>query len=165
MQSPPDTPVYVFFEEKQSGPFPLRAVREMMGAGSLNASASVWHEGMPDWQPIEQYLAAHPEPARVPVARPLPTKTGPAWAEAQTGAGQAPAEPGALIRPKRRAIGAADIKMGAIGAMVGGLIGMGIWYAILKSFKHSLSLWTGLWLFLGIGTAWRLGTGEDQTGG
>ena len=29
-------------------------------------------------------------------------------------------------------------------------------------FKESLSFWTLLWLFLGVGTAWRLGTGEVE---
>ncbi len=29
-------------------------------------------------------------------------------------------------------------------------------------FKHSLSFWTLLWLLLGVGTAWRLGSGDVQ---
>jgi hypothetical protein len=28
--------------------------------------------------------------------------------------------------------------------------------------KHSVSLWTVLWLFLGVGSAYRLGVGETQ---
>lgn len=62
--------LHVFQDQKQLGPFALDNLHEMLRLGSLNDTAFVWHEGLPDWQPIGPFLAANP--AAVPVAVPVP---------------------------------------------------------------------------------------------
>lgn len=64
----------VHFQGNQIGPFPPAAVAEMLRLGTITAEAMVWHEGMPDWVPVNQFLAQHaPAPApAAPALTPLP---------------------------------------------------------------------------------------------
>ncbi len=64
----------VHFQGNQLGPFPPAAVAEMLQLGTITAEAQVWHEGLPDWVPVNQFLAQHlPAPAAsAPALTPLP---------------------------------------------------------------------------------------------
>lgn len=67
----------VHFQGNQLGPFPPAAVAEMLQLGTITAEAQVWHEGLPDWMPVNQFLAQHPPAPAVsaPALTPLPPVT------------------------------------------------------------------------------------------
>jgi hypothetical protein len=64
---------YYAHENKQNGPHPEEAIRDLARAGVINAQTSVWREGMADWQPLAQaapHLLAPGAPPTLPSASP-----------------------------------------------------------------------------------------------
>jgi hypothetical protein len=141
MQSAQDQALHVFFEEKQTGPFPVEAVRQMLQVGSLNSSALVWHEGMTDWQPIEDYLAAPAAAIRVesPI-RAVPVETAPAQPQPVRATVAATTGIETVASSRKRAYGEPNLQMGALGAVLGGLVGMTIWFVMLKCLNVEIGL-------------------------
>jgi hypothetical protein len=155
MQSTPEPLVHVFHEEKQIGPYSLAAVREMLSAGGLSSAAMAWREGMADWQPIEQFLAAHPAPAVIPVSsgavRPA-VRSGPDYAAIAAASGKTKSEPSSLSRLIRSVIA------GGVAALIGGAV----WVAIAVGVGIQLG-----WLAWGIGAfcGWSVSRFGRGTGG
>ncbi len=55
--------LHVHHQGNQIGPFAPEAVAEMVRLGTLGPDASVWHEGLPDWVPVNEFLQQLPAPA------------------------------------------------------------------------------------------------------
>ncbi len=55
--------LHVHHQGSQIGPFTPEAVAEMVRLGTLGPDASVWHEGLPDWVPVNEFLQQLPAPA------------------------------------------------------------------------------------------------------
>jgi hypothetical protein len=55
--------LHVHHQGNQIGPFTPEAVAEMVRLGTLGPDASVWHEGLPDWVPVNEFLQQLPAPA------------------------------------------------------------------------------------------------------
>lgn len=129
-------PVHVFHEGNQIGPFPIDTVREMMQLGSLNSSASVWQDGMADWQPIEQFLAANPPSAvGAPAMKPeVRMRAGPDFAG--IAAAKASSEPSDISRILR------SLMAGGLAALVAG----GAWLALALGLHVQIG-----WLAWGVG--------------
>lgn len=47
-----ETTVFLFDENGQSGPMPLKKARELWASGNLGEEAYYWAGGMPDWKPV-----------------------------------------------------------------------------------------------------------------
>ncbi len=137
MQEPPGPSVHVFHEEKQLGPFPVAAVRDILSSGGLTSTAMVWQEGMADWQPIDAFLAAHPaataSPAK-PVVRTAQPRPGPDYSAVLTAGKEK--EPSDISRVLR------SILAGGVAALVGG----GVWVAIALGAGVQIG-----WLAWGVG--------------
>lgn len=65
--------VHVHQQGNQIGPFTAEAVAEMVRLGTLGPDANVWHEGLADWIPVNQFLAQLPPPP--PPAEPVMATT------------------------------------------------------------------------------------------
>lgn len=55
--------LHVHHQGNQIGPFTPEAVAEMFRLGTLGPDANVWHEGLPDWVPVNEFLQQRPAPA------------------------------------------------------------------------------------------------------
>lgn len=64
--------LHVHHQGNQIGPFTPEAVAEMVRLGTLGPDANVWHEGLPDWVPVNEFLQQLPAPiAPAAVAAPV----------------------------------------------------------------------------------------------
>ena len=55
--------LHVHHQGNQIGPFTPESVAEMVRLGTLGPDANVWHEGLPDWVPVNEFLQQLPAPA------------------------------------------------------------------------------------------------------
>jgi hypothetical protein len=55
--------LHVHHQGNQIGPFTPEAVAEMVRLRTLGPDANVWHEGLPDWVPVNEFLQQLPAPA------------------------------------------------------------------------------------------------------
>ena len=70
--------LFLYHEDRQSGPFSLEAVRDMVRLGAVPESALGWHEGAPEWLPLGTILAEappEPRPTSATCARPTAPAT------------------------------------------------------------------------------------------
>jgi hypothetical protein len=76
-QTPPAPPTpqaaayFVLINNQQTGPCDMNAIRQMIGAGQMNAQTMVWANGMPQW------AAAGTVPALAPLFQAPPTPPTP----------------------------------------------------------------------------------------
>jgi hypothetical protein len=76
-QTPPAPPTpqaaayFVLINNQQTGPCDMNAIRQMIGAGQMNAQTMVWTNGMPQW------AAAGTVPALAPLFQAPPTPPTP----------------------------------------------------------------------------------------
>ena len=76
-QTPPAPPMpqaatyFVLINNQQTGPCDMNAIRQMIGAGQMNAQKMVWANGMPQW------AAAGTVPALAPLFQAPPTPPTP----------------------------------------------------------------------------------------
>ncbi|TSA37850.1 MAG: DUF4339 domain-containing protein, partial [Verrucomicrobiaceae bacterium] len=69
----PDTnmQIYLYQNEQQVGPFTVDEIWNRIASGSIVSSDLGWHEGLSEWQTLESFLPATPEPPAP--AKPLST--------------------------------------------------------------------------------------------
>ena len=63
--------IYIKRDEEQFGPFTLEQVEESLQNGSLIEGDIAWHEGLPDWVPVNKILA-NPKSAGQPAPEAAP---------------------------------------------------------------------------------------------
>lgn len=137
----------VHFQGNQLGPFPPAAVAEMLQLGTITAEAQVWHEGLPDWMPVNQFLAQHPS---------APTPSAPALTPLPPVADDGPSESAVVFRA---------LISGFVVALIAGAI-FGAIEAMLGDASRGARRLTG-WLLAGLGwvvgfTVSRVSRGYDS---
>jgi len=63
--------IYLYQNEQQVGPFTVDEIWNRIASGSIVSSDLGWHEGLSEWQTLESFLPATPEPPAP--AKPLST--------------------------------------------------------------------------------------------
>ncbi len=51
---PKTNQVYVLINNAQEGPYTFDKIDEMLANGQINADTLLWHDGLPDWIPLNQ---------------------------------------------------------------------------------------------------------------
>src|SRR6478752_3968098 len=97
--------IYVAKSGKESGPFTKEQLASMLESDMVAKGDLVWHEGLPEWIPVHQFLGVRPpvpaaipddfEPALVPVYSSQSSPPNPS--------GVSSAQPGNSIYPKLEA--------------------------------------------------------------
>lgn len=52
--------LYIAKSDQQIGPFSEEVVRSMLSSGMIQLTDPVWHDGLPDWQPLHVLLRLPP---------------------------------------------------------------------------------------------------------
>lgn len=64
----------------ESGPFSREQIPSMIESGMLSPSDSIWHQGLPEWIPVHQFLGVRPPPPPAAVQEAkvidLPSRSG-----------------------------------------------------------------------------------------
>ncbi|MFO1484763.1 MAG: alpha/beta fold hydrolase [Verrucomicrobiaceae bacterium] len=47
---------HIFLHGQQAGPFTMEQLQQMLAAGEITPDDMVWKPGLPDWQPLQQFL-------------------------------------------------------------------------------------------------------------
>jgi uncharacterized RDD family membrane protein YckC len=72
--------IYVAKSGIESGPFSREQIPPMLESGMLTLTDSVWHQDLPAWIPVHQFLGMRPSPPRLAAAEPrvveLPSRSG-----------------------------------------------------------------------------------------
>lgn len=73
--------IYLYQNDQQIGPYTEQQIRELVSAGTIQENDVCWHEGLPDWQPLNTVISFaehYVQPAPVlhhPVANPTAIQT------------------------------------------------------------------------------------------
>lgn len=67
--------IYIVHQGQESGPYSEKAAAHLLAQGSVEESDLAWRQGLPDWQPLGQVLAA--EPARPAAGKPKTAASAP----------------------------------------------------------------------------------------
>ena len=101
--------------EEQHGPYSLEQAKDLLAKGVLKPGDYAYHEGLSDWTPLLEVIAAQSEPAAPPakVASPTPS-VGPSLSTAPT--------------PKSKSNATLVVAIVAGLMVLGGLAAAGGWY-------------------------------------
>ena len=58
--------IYLFQNDQQTGPYTEQQIRDLLAAGSLQSTDVCWHEGLPDWQPLESVISFRSSGPEIP---------------------------------------------------------------------------------------------------
>jgi hypothetical protein len=62
--------IYLFISNQQQGPYAIDQIQAMWSSGSITADALFWHQGMSEWEPIQELLIREQQTFSV---APIPT--------------------------------------------------------------------------------------------
>jgi len=111
--------IFIARGEEQLGPYPLERAKDLLAKGVLQASDYAYHEGLSDWAPLSEVIAALSAPAALPsnVASPSPV-AGPSHT--------------ATAKPKPKSNAPLVIAIVAGLLVLGGLAAAGGWFFFLR---------------------------------
>ena len=61
---------YLYQNEQQVGPYTEEQITSMLANGDIAATDMIWHEGLPDWKPIQEVIALNPAATPAPPSAP-----------------------------------------------------------------------------------------------
>ena len=129
--------IYIARGEEQFGPYPLEQVHQLLDQGALLPEDLAFHEGLENWTPLAEIIAAQTAP-KLP-SLPLPAVLPPAQEEP---ASPEPLPAGPSSKPQPASIGATQSKpkkpiplwitIVVLVLIVGGMLVYGAWYVFFK---------------------------------
>ena len=127
--------IYIARGEEQFGPYPLEQIRELLDQGALLPEDLAFHEGLDNWTPLAEVIAAQTAP-KLP-SPPLPAVLPPAQEESEapetlpTGPSSGP-QPASTTPTKIKKQVPLWVTIVVLLVVLGGLAGGAVWYVFFK---------------------------------